>query len=425
MIKSRMAVAVLGLFLMVGIVAAACGSDSAATEPAASQVDVGGEQEGVDSSGAPAEAPADTAVSASTEAPVAHARTGDEKLAAELAGVSGWINSDPFTLESQRGNVVLVDFWTYTCINCIRTLPYLKEWHAKYADEGLLIVGVHTPEFEFEKDYFNVEEATKGFGLEYPIAQDNDYSTWRAYDNHFWPAKYLIDKDGYVRYMHFGEGKYAETEEKIRELLMETGSTVRDIAPNPDPEPEIAPGAYMAGSNELRTRELYAGTDRNYSAYASGAPPYVMNQEYYRTGSNQNILYSDPGERINHFMALEGLWHNGIESVRHARATNDFEDYIVLQFYGTTVNVVMRREFGDPYRVRVTLDGLPLVSQLSGDDIMFDEEGNSFVLVDEPRMYGLVRTPQYGGFELKLSSNSDDFEVFAFTFGSYKEDTGS
>ena len=152
-------------------------------------------------------------------------RTGDEMLAPELTGITGWINSEPVTLESLRGKVVLVNFWTFACINCQRTLPYVKEWHRKYADEGLVILGVHTPEFRFEKDRDNVVEAVQGYGLEYAIAQDNDKKTWRAYGNRWWPAKYLIDKDGYIRDYHKGEGQYQRTDQKIRELLAEVPSS--------------------------------------------------------------------------------------------------------------------------------------------------------------------------------------------------------
>ena len=149
----------------------------------------------------------------------------DEPRAPELTGITGWINSEPFTLESQRGKVVLVDFWTFNCVNCIRTFPYLKKWHQKYAENGLVIVGVHSPEFEFERSLENVMAATIKHGLEYPVAQDNGFATWRAYTNRYWPAKYLIDKNGYIRYTHFGEGAYSETEQKIVELLTESGST--------------------------------------------------------------------------------------------------------------------------------------------------------------------------------------------------------
>ena len=145
-------------------------------------------------------------------------------LAPEFGGIEAWINGGPLTMEELRGRVVLIDFWTYTCINCIHTFPFLKEMHARYADDGLVIVGVHSPEFEFEKSYDNVVEATQKDALVWTMAQDNDFITWRRYNNRYWPAEYLVDKDGVVRYTHFGEGAYAETEDVIRELLAETGS---------------------------------------------------------------------------------------------------------------------------------------------------------------------------------------------------------
>jgi len=146
--------------------------------------------------------------------------------AAEFQGIHHWLNSPPLTLAGLRGKVVLVDFWTYTCVNCIRTFPYINDWHSRYAADGLVIVGMHSPEFEFEKITENVAASAQEAGLAHPIAQDNDFATWNAYGNRFWPAKYLIDQDGVIRYTHFGEGKYRETEEKIRELLEEAGANL-------------------------------------------------------------------------------------------------------------------------------------------------------------------------------------------------------
>jgi len=143
--------------------------------------------------------------------------------APEFAGIENWLNSPPLTLASQRGKVVLVDFWTYTCINCIRTLPYVTRWHQKYKDQGLAVVGVHTPEFPFERSTPNVQKALERFGITYPVAQDNRYATWDAYRNQYWPAVYLIDKQGRIVYRHFGEGNYAETEAEIQRLLAQPG----------------------------------------------------------------------------------------------------------------------------------------------------------------------------------------------------------
>ena len=197
-------------------------------------------------------------------------RTGDEPLAPELRDTGAWINSEPFTLESRRGEVVLIDFWTFSCINCIRTLPYLRSWHDKYADSGLVILGVHAPEFQFEHVLENVQEAVDEFGLIYPIVQDNERGTWRAFRNRFWPAKYLIDRDGYIRYTHFGEGRYEETEQWIRKLLEETGADLSGISDETEQGPVIDSEARKASGDERRTRELYAGFRRNINALTSG-----------------------------------------------------------------------------------------------------------------------------------------------------------
>mgnify|MGYP001472532166 CR=1 FL=1 len=151
--------------------------------------------------------------------------------APEFKGIYRWINSEPLSLQDLRGKVVLVDVWTYTCSNCIRTFPYLKDWQGTYSDKGLVIVGVHAPEFEFENITENVDARASDFSLEYPIAQDNDLATWLAYNNRFWPAKYLIDKEGVVRYTHFGEDQYLETEKRIRDLLVGVGAQLADIEP--------------------------------------------------------------------------------------------------------------------------------------------------------------------------------------------------
>ena len=367
---------------------------------------------------APVAKPAEDSVVPSTER--------HDPVAAELTGITGWINSEPFTIESLRGKVVLIDFWTYTCINCIRTLPYLKEWHTKYADEGLVIIGVHTPEFEFEKNKDNVVQASIKHMLEYAIAQDNDFATWRAYNNMFWPAKYLIDKDGYIVYTHFGEGAYEETEMKIRELLAAAGSSIDKISLEVKPEPERDPLARASGEfMTSQTRELYAGFERNMSAYQSGEmPPYVFHEIYYRQ-PNVELLYTDPGDHNNHFIYVQGLWHNGLESLTHARETEKYDDYLAVKFYGTTVNVVMSPEGGAPYEVRVTMDGAPLKPEDAGSDIRFDDDGNSYVLVDKAEMFRIVKLSVFGGHALKLSSNSADFSVFAYTFGSYKTDPES
>ncbi len=353
----------------------------------------------------------------STPAPEVTSNTPGEvgSLAPELAGIAGWINTEPFTLESLRGQVVLVDFWTYTCVNCIRTFPFLKEWHAKYADRGLNIIGVHTPEFEFEKTKANVEDAVSRNGLEWRMAQDNDMKTWRAFNNRFWPAKYMIDATGVIRYRHFGEGAYDETERQIRGLLEEIGVDLSDIVASRDPGPEIDPGVNRTDSSLSQTRELYAGIQRNISA----SVPYYGNNQFYYVPAMTAAFYQDPGDHANHFLYLQGAWINGMESIMHAQETENLDDYIALKIFGTSVNVVISSEDAEPYDVVITLDGQPVEMEGWGADLQINGEGMTVIRVDEPRMYSLLRLPVYGGHELKLSSNSRDFNVFAFTFGSY------
>ena len=447
MITSRTSLVSLGIVVLLGLGVAACGDDAAPAAPPAASAEspdpvaappadtddgasrpvTGSDQVAVVASPEPEEtaAPPDPTPSSAQVAVALPVLDGEEKLAPELVGISGWVNTEPFTLASLRGKVVLIDIWTYTCINCIRTLPYLKAWYEKYSDQGLVIVGVHTPEFEFEKIKSNVEEAVAEYGLKWPIAQDNDFDTWDAFENRFWPAKYLIDKDGYIRYTHFGEGAYEETEAKIRELLRDAGLNLAGTYLDSSPEREVDLRAFTRDPLTRITRELYAGVKRNYGAAMSGSsPPYVAHDKYYRE-PKADILYEDPGEHLNQYIYLQGLWHNGLESLTHARETQDLEDYMVIEFLATSVNVVMSPEGGAPFEVRVTIDGAPFTPDQAGADVMFDEDGNSYVLVNDSRMYRIVDIPEYGSHKLKMTSNSADFSVFAFTFGAFMRDPDS
>ncbi len=355
--------------------------------------------------------------------------------APEFRGIAGWLNSSALTMEDQRGRVVLVDFWTYSCVNCIRTIPYLKEWHDKYDRYGLTIVGVHAPEFEFEKNRDNVAEAVRIHGLEYPIALDNDFATWNAYANNVWPSKFLIDANGDIRYAHRGEGAYAETEAAIRELLEESGVDLSHIPIDTNPEPEFDDLAFAADPAQRITRELYAGHLRNrvlpsssFATLMGETPSYFMHEEYYGV-RDAEVLYEDPAQHFNHFLYVQGLWHNGPESITHARDTGDFEDYVAIKFYATSVNAVMGAADGlngtptgaGSHVVRLTLDGEPLTRSQAGRDVEFDDAGNSFVTVDEPKLYGLVELPEFGSYDLQLQVNSTGLSLFTFTFGAYDE----
>jgi thiol-disulfide isomerase/thioredoxin len=340
---------------------------------------------------------------------------------ADFDGITNWINSDPLTIAELQGKVVLVDFWTYTCVNCIRTMPFLRDWQAKYADEGLVIVGVHAPEFEFEKIPANVESATADFGLDYPVAQDDNFTTWRGYENHSWPAKYLMDKDGIVRYTHIGEGGYDETELAIRELLRDAGADLRDVERNEDAGPEFVAQAYGTLDPEERiTRELYGGWNRNNTVNGL----YIAHANYY-AAAERTAVYTDPGNHFNQAMFLQGSWHNGLEAIKHGRATDNYEDYIAMHVFARSANIVIDLEEGfEPFIVKVTVadadTGLdrPLDESEAGVDIVY-RDGESFLEVNEGRMYFALSLSEYGETDLKFSSNSPDFALFAMTFGAY------
>ncbi len=328
---------------------------------------------------------------------------GQEIAAPDFEGIEGWINSQPLPISRLKGKVVLVDFWTYTCVNCIRTFPYLKEWHDKYHDKGLQIVGVHTPEFAFEKERVNVERAVKEFDIKYPVAQDNDFKTWRAFSNRFWPHKYLIDKDGLVRYHVIGEGKYKETEEWIQRLLTEAGTSVTGVDTVTD---------YPGISRELATSitpELYMGFgySRGQLGNLEGHNPYMV------------MEYTDPKFRENGKFYVNGEWYNDSESLIHARITTDLEDYIVIPFNAGSVNAVLQPEDEDEpsFEVHVTIDGRPVENAKAGGDIRYKDNGDSYLLIDTPKMYSIFKSSQFESRELKLASNSDSFGLYTFTFG--------
>ena len=330
--------------------------------------------------------------------------------ALEIRGISGWINSQPLKIGGLLGKVVLVDFWTYTCVNCIRTFPYLRQWHEKYADDGLVIIGVHTPEFTFEKDIQNVRKAVEKYGIRWPVALDNDYVTWESYGNRYWPAKYLIDKNGAIRYTHFGEGAYGETESRIRELLEEAGSELIE-AQSDLPDYQSLDPDYLRNPSVRPTRELYAAQVYLYLGERQGHGP-----------PDRIVAYEDPGEHEKHLIYLQGPWRNSAESLQHARETVNFEDYLVLKYSAKSVNAVIKpeRDEAQPFRVLVRLDGEYVKAPFRGQDLVIEEDGRSFLYIDDPRVYSIIQAPNYGTHELMLSSNSPYFSVVTITFGIYE-----
>jgi cytochrome c biogenesis protein CcdA/thiol-disulfide isomerase/thioredoxin len=292
--------------------------------------------------------------------------------APEFEGVGRWLNSPPLTLAGLRGKVVLIDFWTYTCINCIRTLPYLRAWDARYRDRGLVVVGVHTPEFAFEKDTGNVRDAIARSRLRYPVAQDNDFGTWNAWGNRYWPAKYLIDATGQVRYAHFGEGEYDATEQAIRTLLAEAGAA--ELGEPAGDQPGEVP--------ERATPETYLGAAR---AERFLRPP--------RPGVH---AYPGAGGPLppDHF-ALGGTWNVGVESAEAVSGAT-----LKARVTGKSVYLVLGSRGDRPRTVRVRLDGEPYKT----------------VTVRRRRLYTLVRLPRTEEHELALAFEPG-VAGYAFTFG--------
>jgi thiol-disulfide isomerase/thioredoxin len=315
-----------------------------------------------------------------------------------------WLNSPPLTMEKLRGKVVLIDFWEYTCVNCIRTFPYLKAWHEKYADKGLVIVGVHTPEFHFAKSEANVTRAAKEFGLSYPHIVDSDYLVWRTYGNRFWPAKYLIDARGDVRYFHFGEGAYEHTEAKIQALLKEANPAVQLPAVSPAIRGTDKPGAVCYPV----TPELYLGAERGEHAGT------LANPEGYRPG--KIVTYKDQGNWEDGAVNVNGAWKNTDEALISTRTSPHPRDYIAIKYHALEVNSVLRPETGKPVRVWVYHDGKPVAKKDKGADIRYDSKGRSYLLVDKPRMYHIIKNAEFAQRTLKLATAQPGMGIYSFTF---------
>jgi thiol-disulfide isomerase/thioredoxin len=320
-------------------------------------------------------------------------KNGKYPKAPELQGISAWVNSEPLTMEKLKGKVVIVDFWTYSCINCLRTLPYLNAWNEKYASKGLVIIGVHTPEFNFEKDLENVQFAVQKYGIKYPIALDNGYATWTAYRNQYWPRKYIIDKDGYIRYDHIGEGGYEESEKQIQELLAETGADTMDGTVN---IADQTPTTY-------NTPEIYAGYE-----FALPRGEDIGNGGSYRKDESYN--YQAPAELKKDRIYLDGSWLAGPENVSK---TENNESSIYLLFSAKSANIVA--EATNISRLYVSINGKYVDKTNAGTDVEFDGV-TSYVLVHEPRLYNVYNGP-YGSYTLKLSTYDPGFSFNAFTFG--------
>ena len=302
--------------------------------------------------------------------------------APEFAGIEAWINSPALTMASLKGKVVLVDFWTYSCVNCIRTLPYIKSWYAQYHEQGFEIVGVHTPEFEFEKDLKNVEMAVKKFGILYPVALDPKYQTWNHFKNRYWPAHFLIDKTGQVVYEHFGEGDYDVTENNIRYLLNLSGPSAKTQVEQVSHKTHLSPETYLGHYRA----EAFANPERAKGELANYKFPKVLEMDHW---------------------ALEGAWLLQEEHVlAKARGAK-----LKLHFEAKKVFLVMGNRTGKALRARVTLNG-ESVGEDKGADVQ-----NSFVEVKEHRLYELLSRRDSSPAYLQLEAQEPGIEFYVFTFG--------
>lgn len=305
-----------------------------------------------------------------------------------------WLNSPPLTPETLRGKIVIVDFWTFTCINWMRTFPYLRAWSAKYGDK-LVIVGAHTPEFSIERELDNVRREAKRLGVTYPIAVDTEYGVWNAFSNNYWPALYPFDAQGELRYRHFGEGAYHETEKVIQQLLEESGTKVDRKLVTPDIRAIEEP----ADELNLRSPETYVGIDRTEHFSSPGG-----------AARDRQLTYRIPEKLGVNRWALSGDWTVGGEIA----ASNNPGGRVAFRFHASDVNVVMApASRTTPVKFRVSLDGKPPGANHGGD---VDNQGIG--ALNEPRLYQLIRQrDSIGDGQFEIEFLEPGAKVFSFTFG--------
>ncbi|HEY0232525.1 MAG TPA: cytochrome c biogenesis protein DipZ [Dokdonella sp.] len=320
----------------------------------------------------------------------------DEGPMPSLDGATEWLNSPPLTAQGLRGKVVLIDFWTYSCVNCIRTLPYLRAWADKYKDRGLVVIGVHAPEFAFEHDVDNIRRALAEFKIDYPVAVDNDYSIWRAFNNEYWPAHYFVDAKGRVRHHHFGEGEYAQSERIIQQLLAEAGAA--DVAGGVV-QPEVSGAALAAASTQSLSPETYIGYARAERFASEGGAVHDRGHDY-----------TAPAQLDANAWGLVGAWTIAQEKARLDTAGGR----IVYRFHGRDLNLVLGPAAdGKPVRFRVRIDG-----KAPGADHGVDTDADGNGSVTRQQLYQLLRIKddiRDRTFEIEFLDAGVD--AFAFTFG--------
>jgi len=319
-----------------------------------------------------------------------------EGLMPSLSRAVAWLNSPPLSAEQLRGKVVLIDFWTYSCINCLRTLPYIRAWDDKYRAHGLVVIGVHSPEFAFEKELSNVRQAVHDLDITYPVAVDSNLAIWRAFNNEYWPAHYFIDGEGRIRYHHFGEGEYDKSEQVIQTLLAEAGSQDGSV-PQGFVKPQAGGVQAAASFEDMESPETYIGYARA-DNFASGP-----------VAQNISKLYEAPVELGTDQWGLVGRWTIGAQQATLDQAPGE----ITFRFHARDLHLVLGPGVNKGVRFRVTIDGAP-PGPMHGSDINAQGEG----IVTEQRLYQLVRQ---GGLiddrTFKIEFLDSGVQAFAFTFG--------
>jgi thiol-disulfide isomerase/thioredoxin len=315
------------------------------------------------------------------------------------------LNHAPFKLADLRGKVVLVDFWEYTCINCVRTFPYLRRWDKLYRPLGLVIVGVHTPEFEFAKDPGRVVDATRRFGFDFPVAIDSDYKIWYAFHNEAWPADYLIDKNGNIAYSHVGEGEYGDFEAKIQELLKQANPALNFNQPRyripSDENVELGGGVCLRA-----TPETYLGFARAMNVANPGGE-----------GRGREAVYAAPTEVPLDDFALDGKWFAAAEYIRPAAGLGTSGAAVALHYRAKSVYLVAGSDDSKPRRLYVTQDDKPLPRASRGVDVRAAGDGRTYLELGGKRMYYVVSNEEFGGHLLRLEAREAGLSLYSFTFG--------
>jgi thiol-disulfide isomerase/thioredoxin len=326
--------------------------------------------------------------------------------APDLTQISGYLNTpnnnQPIHLANYKGKVVLIDFWTYSCINCIRTIPYLNDWYSKYADKGFVIIGVHSPEFEFEKNYDNVKTAVQKFGIMYPVVLDNNLGTWNAYGNQYWPRHYLIDAQGYIREDHIGEGGYAETEKTIQSLLAERAALdgLKQISFSTKTAPTInSKSLQYIDLSKQTTPELYLG-------YSYARSPLGNSQNF---EPEQTVTYTIPSNTNlqPNIVYLDGQWKNNRDNIELQGNSGS----IILTYYAKAVNIVAS---GKGQTGTVTEDGN---SKIPIKSIGTDLNNDGKFILNGQRLYNLALHDSYGVHSIIINVKGKGFQLYTFTFG--------